>query len=83
MTLKFVRSILSQATNTTSLGPPPLVTIWVWEFPPQSATLSLEAGRDDWLMEEIRSANVATQAVAEQWRRRQNSTAANGSFPTG
>jgi len=41
--------------------PPPLLTLWVWEFAPQSATLSLEAGRDDWLVKELADANRAVQ----------------------
>jgi len=55
----------TSATPTQEAAPPPLATIWVWEFEPQHNTLSLEAGRDDWLIEELVEANRATHELGE------------------
>jgi hypothetical protein len=54
---------LSTPTTLVKEAPPPLATIWVWEFEPQQDTLSLEAGRDDWLIDELAVANRATQML--------------------
>jgi hypothetical protein len=37
----------------------------VWEYPPQRHTLSLEAGRDDWLVAELAAANRASHNLSE------------------
>lgn len=72
VTLQFVRDVVSLATshlfdNSISSAYPVLATIWVWEFPPQNGPgrLSLEAGRDEWLLHEIAAANALIKQAAD------------------
>mmetsp|Transcript_77337 Transcript_77337/g.154965 ORF Transcript_77337/g.154965 Transcript_77337/m.154965 type:complete len:574 (+) Transcript_77337:120-1841(+) len=63
VTLQFVRDALSltssHGVDNSTRTLPALATIWIWEFPAQSGLgkLSLEAGRDEWLLQEIATAN--------------------------
>jgi hypothetical protein len=48
----------------------PLLSIWVWEFEPQSSTLSVEASRDSWLVKELAQANRLSLISRERERER-------------